>query len=176
MVVFDTSVLAIAFDENANVPLDPGTGKPLERCRDRVDFLLSNLSKGKRKVLIPTPALAEYLVQGGNDKDKRLQVFTESRAFDVSPFCTKAAIECALIEDGDSKIDKALSPTETKAKVKFDRQVIAIAKANSAKTIYTGDINLAKRAKANNVDVVMTWELPLPPPSQQDSQMGLGLE
>ncbi|WP_280721146.1 hypothetical protein [Janthinobacterium sp. CG_23.4] len=57
--------------------------------------------------------------------------------------------------------------SETKAKVKFDRQIIATAIARSATVIYTGDIGLASRAKRNNIEVVMTWELSLPPVDPQ---------
>jgi len=166
MVLFDTSVLAIAFDEKARIPTDPQTNSPVAKCKERIDFLLSELSKKKQRVLIPTPVLAEYLVMGGADKDKRLQEFTNSKVFLVAPFDIRAAVECAEIEDGSSR-DKALTETETKAKVKFDRQIIAIAKAAGANTIYTGDDGLAKCAKRNNLNVVMTWELPLPPEAPQ---------
>jgi len=167
MVVFDTSVLAIAFDANAKVPTDPHTGELLTRCKERIDLLLNGLSKAKQRVLIPTPVLAEYLVMGGLDKDKRLQEFTNSKAFAVAAFDIRAAVECSEIEDGASKSKRLLTEVESKAKVKFDRQIIAIAKARGAKTIYTGDDGLAKCAQKNNLSVIMTWELPLPLPKSQ---------
>ena len=172
MVVFDTSILAIAFDPKAKVPSDPQTGKPVSKCKERIDFLLSGLGKTKQRVLIPTPVLAEYLVMGGLDKDKRLLEFTNSKVFSIAPFDTRAAVECAEIEDGAGN-SKPLSETETKAKVKFDRQIIAIAKAAGAKTIFTGDGGLAKCAQKNNLNVVMTWDLPLPPEPPELPQMDL---
>src|SRR5450830_1198057 len=102
MVLFDTSVLAIAFDDTAKVPNDPETGKQLTKCKERIEFLLNGLSKAKQRVLIPTPVLAEYLVMGGLDKDKRLQEFTSSKAFSVAAFDIRAAVECSQIEDGAS--------------------------------------------------------------------------
>jgi len=130
--------------------------------------LLRMLGAEKRRVLIPTPVLAEYLVRGGVDKDRRLQEFIGSKSFLVAPFDLRAAIECAMIEDGDSKSGGAsLSEVESKAKVKFDRQIIAIAKARGASIIYTGDLGLAACARRNKLQVVLTFELPLPPEDQQ---------
>jgi hypothetical protein len=51
---------------------------------------------------------------------------------------------------------------ETWAKLKFDRQIIAIEKVNAANTIYTDDTGLAVVAKGNGLKIVHTWELPLP--------------
>jgi rRNA-processing protein FCF1 len=164
MVVFDTSVLTLAFDHDARAPIDPATGLPLTRCKERIDYLLQTMSAAKQRVLIPTPVLAEYLVRGGKDKGQRLQEFLSSKSFSIVPFDVKAAVECSIIEDGDSQSRaKPLSENESKAKVKFDRQIIAIAKASGAKTIYTGDKNLAARARENKLHVVMTTDLPLPP-------------
>jgi hypothetical protein len=168
MVVFDTSFLCLAFDSSWKPPLDPATGQPLERARERIDYLISGLSKSNMKVLIPSPVLAEYLVRGGIDKSERLAIFTSSKAYQVAPFDTKAAVECSQIEDGDSGRKHQLEEA-SKAKVKFDRQVISIAKATRAKIVYTGDHRLAKVAARNGLKAVMTWELPLPPGNAQMS-------
>lgn len=163
MVVFDTSTLVLAFDANANPPIDPATGSRLTKCQERLDHLIETLSRTRTRVLIPTPVLAEYLVRAGQDRNRRLDELTSSRAFKVSPFDIRAAVECAGIEDADGARPRPLSDGDTKAKVKFDRQIIATAIANSATVIYTGDKNLADRARRSNIQVVMTWELPLPP-------------
>lgn len=173
MVVFDTSFIALAFDAEFSIPIDPNTGTILENAKGRIDNLISEISNTKQRILIPTPVLAEYLVRAGVDKDKRLQEFVSSKVFLVASFDIRAAIECAMIEDGDTNNGKKLTLIETKAKVKFDRQVIAIAKARGAKRIYTGDNGLADRARASKIDVVMTWDVPLPP---EDAQKSLVLE
>lgn len=167
MIVFDTSFLALAFDKKAAAPTDPSTKLPLAKSKERIDYLLQGLSDAKQRVLIPTPVLAEYLVNAGQDKDVRLQEFTTSKVFLVAAFDLRAAVECAMIEDGNSQNGKKLSPVESKAKVKFDRQIIAIAIARGAKTIYTGDNGLAACARENHLNVVMTWEVPLPPEKPQ---------
>lgn len=167
MVVFDTSILALAFDKNVNLPRDPTTGELLTECPVRIDHLLKGLSKAKTRVLIPTPVMAEYLVRAGVDRDMRLAELTGSRVFVVASFDIRAAVECAAIEDADYPRLRFVPESETKAKVKFDRQIIATAIARGATVIYTGDIGLAARAKRNNLGVVMTWELPLPPVDPQ---------
>lgn len=164
MVVFDTSVLALAFDVSFKAPTDPNTGTLLTDCKTRIDNLIDNLSKKKVRILIPTPVLAEYLVRGGADKAKRLNEFSTSRAFTIAPFDQKAAIECALLSEQDMVRGTSSSgqELESKAKVKFDRQIIAIAKAQGVEVIYTGDINFAKCANKNGISTTMTWEIPFP--------------
>ena len=167
MVVFDTSILVLAFDENANPPIDPTTEELVTDCSARVGYLIKSLSTAKARVLIPTPVMAEYLVRPGRDRDKRLAELTSSRVFVIAPFDIRAAVECAGIEDADYARLRVVPESEIKAKVKFDRQIIATAIARGATAIYTGDIGLASRAKRNNIEVVMTWELPLPPADPQ---------
>ena len=175
MVVFDTSFLSLAFDKTWNAPSDPATGKPLFKAKERIDFLISSLDKSKDRILIPTPVLAEYLVKAGQDREKRLEIFTSSKVYDVATFGMREAVECSLIEDEDSRGKKVLNDVATKAKVKFDRQIIAIAKVAGATTIYTGDSRLARVAKDNGLDAVLTWELPLPPEKPQQ-ELGLVVE
>ncbi len=169
MVVFDTSVMGIAFDEHPSVPLDPSTAQPLTQAKARIDYLLKVLGESQQRVMLPTPAIAEYIVKGGPDKEKRIEVIVNSKAFVVAAFDLRAAIECALIEDADTARGTPLTEQQTKAKVKYDRQIIATAIARGASTIYTGDKHLAARAKASGVDAVLTWELPLPPKGPQSS-------
>lgn len=167
MVVFDTSILTLAFDSHSNPPTDPSTDLPVTDCQARLDYLIKKLTKAKERVLIPTPVLAEYLVRAGADRDKRFDTITGSRVFVVSPFDTRAAVECAAIEDKDHQRIRAVPEADSKAKVKFDRQIIAIAIARGASTIYTGDTGLASRARRSGLTVVMTWELELPPVEPQ---------
>ena len=167
MVVFDTSILALAFDEHAKPPIDPITGQLLTDCQSRVNHLIKTLSDAKTRVLIATPVVAEYLVRAGKDKNKRLAELTSSRVFVIAPFDLRAAVECAAIEDKDHVRIPAVAETESKAKIKFDRQIIATSISRGATTIYTGDHKLASRATRNSVKVVMTWDLPLPPAAPQ---------
>ena len=78
-----------------------------------------------------------------------------------------AAIELSMLIDPDLQSNKKLDATTTRAKIKFDRQVVAIAKARGADRIYTVDHGLADRARKNGITAVMTWELPIPQTAAQ---------
>lgn len=173
MVVFDTTTILLVIDPTARPPVEPGTTTPVSRCAERVDFLLKGLSERGVRVMVPTPVIAEFLVKGGKNKVQYAQNFIASRNFVVGDFDIRAAIELVHLNDPDLSSGKQLDPIVTKAKIKFDRQVVAIAKVEGADTLYTHDTGLRDVALANGLRVVMTWELPLPP---QASQGELNLE
>ena len=52
------------------------------------------------------------------------------------------------------------------AKLRFDRQIVAIAKTNRATRIYSDDEDVMKFATRLEIKVVRTWELPLPSAKQ----------
>lgn len=168
MVAMDSTVLLLLFHPTAKPPLDEATGKPLTDCKERIEHLLENLSKAGVKVMVPTPVLSELLVKAGPDKAKILDELTSSNAFSVQPFDEIAAVEVAMLTDADLQSGKRLSPEETKAKVKYDRQIIAMAKVAGVKTIYSDDGKLCARAEANGIKAIRLADLPLPPsPPQQ---------
>lgn len=162
MVVFDTSTIVLALDDNARPPIDPATGQPVEKCKERVKHLIATLSKARTPVLIPAPVVAEYLVKIRN-KQEFLDKFHSSRYFEVGVFGMREAIELSMLLDPDLQGAKTLDDKTTKAKVKFDRQIVAIAKVRGADRIYTDDEKLAAVARNNGIAAVMTWDIPLPP-------------
>ena len=83
-VVFDASVLIDLFNKTAS-----------DR-RARLDHLVESLKKQRAKVLIPTPALAEFLVKAGKARERYLHELSKNSAFNIEPFDQKAAVECAL--------------------------------------------------------------------------------
>lgn len=56
---------------------------------------------------------------------------------------------------------------ETYAKLKFDRQIVAIAKVVGGTQIYSDDHGLKKVAERAGIDVVRLQDLPLPPEELQ---------
>ncbi|MEW6352681.1 MAG: PIN domain-containing protein [Pseudomonadota bacterium] len=176
MVVFDTATIVLVIDPKSRPPVDPATGIPVTKCKERIDYLIKTLGESRTRILIPTPVLAEFLVKAGPSKDKFLKEFLSNKNFLVCPFDQRAAIELAYLEDAALKSERTLDPTQTKAKVKFDRQIAAIAKIQEADCIYTDDGNLAKIARANGMRTVMTCEIPLPPENPQQSLPLLGSE
>lgn len=63
---------------------------------------------------------------------------------------------------GKGKIDD-----ETKAKVKYDRQIIGIAKVHQADAIYSDDRGLRTKAEAEGIRVIGLLEIALPPEEPQ---------
>lgn len=143
--------------------------KPIADAQKRVLHLLSELSKAKRKLVIPTPVLSEMLLITHGVGQQYLEKIDKSRAFVVAPFDQKAAVELAVMTAMSSRERKKLraGSNATAAKLKFDRQIVAIAKTNSATTIYTGDEGLATFAKANGIEAIKLDELPLPEKDRQ---------
>lgn len=56
-----------------------------------------------------------------------------------------AAVECArMVDDNELKV---LDPAATKAKLRFDRQIIATALATNADEVWTHDVGLYSKAQ-----------------------------
>lgn len=167
MVVIDATVLLLLFQPTAKPPMDETTGQPVTRCKERIEWLLENLSQANVQVLVPTPVLSEILVAAGPEKSKILNEIGSVYAFRIQPFDMIAAIEVAFLTDQDLQSGRKLTADETKAKVKYDRQIIAIAKVNQVKTIYSDDVQLGKKAIDNGIEAITTAGLPLPPDPPQ---------
>lgn len=171
MVVFDSSVLLLVLDPNAKAPTDPATGQPLDKAAERIEYLIENLSADKEKIVIPTPVLSEVLVHAGDALQPYLDILNGQAAFRIAPFDQKAAIEAALamsdaIKRGGHRVDAA-NPDATRTKIKFDRQIVAIAKAEGARAVYSDDADVHSYAQHAGLDVYRTADLDLPPEDPQ---------
>ena len=82
----------------------------------------------------------------------------------VRPFDEVAAIELAAHRSGrpDANTANEVVLASPWAKLRFDRQIVAIAKTNGAKRIYSDDEDVTKFATRIGIEVMHTWELPLP--------------
>lgn len=168
MIAFDTSTIVLTLDpDRARPPIDPSTGLPLTNCKRRVDHLISRLDGAKEVILIPTPILSEYLVRAGPNRSEYINKFLSSKNFMVGAFDERAAIELALLNDPDLNAARVLDDKTTWAKIRFDRQIISIAKVHGVSCVYTSDNGLAGCARKNGIKAVMTWELPEPPEDAQ---------
>lgn len=172
MVVFDTSFLLLALDPSAKPPLDPSTQEPLSQVPERMDFLIQSLSSDGETIVIPTPVLSEILVHAGDAIQTFLDAINSDSVFRVADFDQRAAIEAALatksaILRGGRRIDSGVAATG--AKIKFDRQIVAIAMVENAHTIYSDDSDIAKYASHASIRSVRTVDLPLPPEDPQQS-------
>lgn len=162
MVVFDNSIFCLALHPDAR----PRSG--VERAKDRVEYLLQTLHEEKEIIIIPTPALSEFLVFAGAEAPEYLIKIRESSVLRVEPFDERAAIELADMEiSARSKGNKRGSAAGSEwQKVKIDRQIVAVARANGATKVYTDDPDVVAHCKDCGVEAVTSADLPLPPAKQ----------
>ena len=160
MIVFDANFLIYFLDPR----IKGGVGG-----NPRIDYLVATIQKSGERIIVPTPALSELLVRAGDAAPKYLDIITRSKFFRVAEFGTRAAVEAAALtrEAIDKGSKHGATPDATWAKVKFDRQIVAIARAVGATTIYTNDDQLATHAWALGITALKPDELPEPPASPQ---------
>lgn len=167
--VIDANMLLLLLQPNVRVPND-SAGRPIQHAKERVESRIVDLEKARIKVLIPTPALAEVLVRAGEGvSEKIVEAINKHSVFRIEPFDARAAIEVAAMSRtalGGGRKRKPSAP-ETWAKLKYDWQIVAIAKVNQATAIYSNDDNIRKIAAAADIEVVGLADLPLPDDKHQ---------
>jgi len=164
MVAIDNTTLALLLHPKAKPPNDPVTKLPLKKAKERIEQLITDLDEDGERVIIPTPVLSEFLILAGKEGQLYLEKILAARTLLLKPFDERAAVELAAIELSDrSKIGKKAGSDAPYQKVKFDRQIVAVAKVNGAHTIYSDDEDVRKFAIKDGLKVVSTWELAIPP-------------
>lgn len=156
MILFDASVLVELFND-----------KIKGDRRVRLDHLILTTTKQRTKVLIPTPALAEFLAKADKARDAYYQKLIASGCFRIAPFGSRAAMECALMIDAAKTGGDKRNEAKTWAKAKFDWQIAAIAKTEGATAIYSEDGDLARIAAKLNLKSVKIDDLPIPDSARQ---------
>ncbi|MDI6747263.1 MAG: DUF4411 family protein [Rhodocyclaceae bacterium] len=156
----------IAID--ANVLIAWSAKKTPELIRARLNHLLETAAKNKQRILIPTPALAEFLVRTDDATAEWLNELEKKSAVEVCAFDRRAAFECAFIERGaHQKGDKKHGSASAYQKVKFDRQIVAIAKSRNAGLIVSDDDSLRRVSLSVGLQVSKIEELPIPDSARQ---------
>lgn len=172
----DATVLTLLLNEAADSPPDPVTGKPVEKTRDRVSFLVETLQKQKQKIVIPTPVLAEVLVASGTSGLRYIELLQKAAVFEIRDFDKLAAIELALMTQealDAGKGTKKGSSSEPWQKIKLDRQIVAVCKVAGVSLLYASDRSLSNFAKQAGMQVIGVHELPLPPTQPQLTMLDL---
>jgi hypothetical protein len=166
MVSMDAGYLGLLLHPAAKPPNDPVTKKPLIRAQERIEKLVDDLNAANDRVVIATPALCEFLVLAEKDGPQYLAELMNQPGFYIRPFDQMAAVELAAMELlARGKGGKRLPASDSAPwqKVKFDRQIVAIAKIHQAHTIYSDDRDVRVIAENAGIKVIPCWELPLPP-------------
>jgi hypothetical protein len=168
MVVIDSTNLLLMLRPDTRVPNGPD-GKPVDRPKDRIDFLVHRLSKAKSKIIIPTPALSEALVRAGAAASQQIvDELQKYSVFSIEPFDTRAALEvAAMSREALSSGNKKANSSAPWQKVKYDRQIVAIAKVHGATEIYSDDDGVAALGERAKIKVIRLADLPLPPEKAQ---------
>lgn len=156
MVVFDASVLIDLFNKHLKGDR-----------RAKLDHLVETLQKKRTTILIPTPALSEFMARAGSARDEYFRKLNSSSNFRITPFGAKAAMECALMIDEALTSGDKKGKAKTWAKAKFDWQIVAIAKSENATAIYSEDGDIARIGKRANIAVIESDDLPLPASARQ---------
>lgn len=135
----------------------------------KVDHLVDTLDKLRSRIIVPTPALSELLVGAKDAAPAYLDIISRSRFFRIEPFGTKAAVEAAdMTRNAIAMGDKRGGAVDsTWPKVKFDRQIVAIAKVTGCATIYSDDDDVRRFAEQVAIPTVTLPQLPDPPAPPQ---------
>ncbi|WP_423924452.1 PIN domain-containing protein [Candidatus Palauibacter sp.] len=111
----------------------------------------------------PHPFFLEVLIKRSPLETRQIIALLNKRGvFSIEPFDQRAAIELAQMLKKRSR-----KGPETWAKLKFDCQIVAIAKVGGATTIYSDDDDVYKLGTAAGIPVVRTRDLELPPDADQ---------
>jgi len=178
MIGVDANILSLMLCPDSKAPVDPASNQEIERVKDRFDFLIARLDATGEGILIPLPALTEFLVLVGNAAPAYLTMIHKLPRFVIRDYTEKAAIELAAVIrkalDSRGNVDKELdsklkrdSVEATWAKVNFDRQIVAIAKVEPVSAFYSTDKDVHAHAKLMGVPCFHLAELPLPPEKPQ---------
>ncbi|TCK05871.1 PIN domain-containing protein [Marinobacterium mangrovicola] len=163
MVILDSCMLAYMLKPDALPPVDESTGARVPHTRERIEHLIKTLEQDNRKILVPTPVLAELLVIDRKKADELLIAISSRRVFRNISFDQRAAVELALnLEDEHTSRRLTVGP-HTKAKLRFDRQIIAIARAQNVEVIYSDDRQVKKLGRRLGLTVLGVSDLELPP-------------
>jgi hypothetical protein len=168
MIVFDASYLLIFLRDNMP-PARDRNDKPVEKFKERIQFLIASLDASNTIIGVPTPALAEIMVRAGAAGPEYLKQLRRAN-FVLLPFDTKAAIEAAHLIFAIKKQTSGGQKLETWAKVKFDIQIAAIAKSEAAHIIYSDDKGIEAHSSRLGITVIRICDLPLPPEPKPESE------
>lgn len=164
MIALDTTSLSLLFIPEATVSRF-GSTSPIKLAKERMSSLVTRIASSNDQILIPTPVLSEIMVKISPDQinDLLLQL-NGSVWFRIEPFDSASAVELGIrtsraIASGDKREGLADAPW---TKVKFDRQIVAIAMMAQAVEIISDDPHILSIGKRWGIKVTSIEDLPIP--------------
>ncbi len=171
IVAFDNTILTLIFNPDAKPCIDPNTQQPVDHIKQKVDSLIDRHSSAGDTILLPTPALSETY-SCVDDPYKLAQAISEYHCFRPAAFNNTAALELAkVIQSALQSGSKRSGSDEPYQKIKFDRQIVAIAKVHNAEILYTDDGTQTSFAENMGMTVVHSWELEMSDKHAQASML-----
>jgi len=164
IVLFDANFIMMMFDENARAPIRKDR-PPIPDARIRIEHLVDTLSRSKSKIVLPAPALCEFLLMAPNHYQSYLAAIKKRSVFEVAPFDDACIVE--LVEQGRKQGKPRRADRQaTWAKLKYDRQILAIARVHRVSKIYSTDDAVRQAAGELAIASFDLHDLPEPPPRQ----------
>ncbi len=124
----------------------------------RSQALLDHIESSGGTLVLPAPVLAEYLlgIEGEKNKQKHTQLILSMSCFEILPFDELAAIECSLLPSPNEFkqfIKSEINSNATANKIRYDRQIISIAKANNIDEIWSGDKEVSSKSAEFGIEI-----------------------
>jgi len=152
--------MPIVIDANVLVALFREATDNTEKVR--INGLLADAKSNKKRLVIPSPALAEFAVKA---LQHEMDTILGLSVFQIAPFDTKSAIECGnMLKVWATGLD---GTKKDRHKAKFDMQILAIAKSLGASLLVTGDKNLLSRAAREKIQAKRIIDLSIPDSERQ---------
>ena len=164
-VIIDTNILMLDVEPQGTW-INPRDNTEVDNVHLRAKALKDYIEQIGGVIIIPTPVLAEYLV--GIDKEKHIDhvnLISSMSCFELVSFDEIAAIECAKLPSLQELKQLIKSAESTSNKIKFDRQIISIAKANNVNEVWSHDKNVFKKCSDIGISIKSLADIN-PPPEQ----------
>jgi len=136
--------------------------------KEKIWHLLDTLDKRKGKIVVPTPAIAEFLVRADQAALEILDILQKKASVVIAGFDLASAYENALLDAAAiGRQDKRDGSEEHWQKVKIDRQIVAVAKTNGSKLIVSDDAGVRANATRAGIRSLRIDDLVLPDSARQ---------
>jgi hypothetical protein len=158
-----------AIDNNVLVRWVNANDSDLDKLK--LDYLLKTLTLSQRRLIIPAPVVAEFLVHAHDARHEFLNKLTHSKVASIASFDYRAALECSLLTASaiamNDRLHGATPEPGLRQKIKVDEQIVAIARVQRCETILSADPDIPRIAGRFNIAALTIEQLPLPPEAAQ---------
>lgn len=163
MVAIDANTLSLLIYPSKHVLTDFRNNSPIDRASEKAEYIVTLADIDGESIIVPAPALAEALTPVADRIDEYIKELQSMERLKICSFGFKAAIELAIrSHKAMSAGDKRDGVNEPWQKVKYDRQIVAIAKAEGASGIYSTDRGVHAHAEVFGLKGLHLGDVRLP--------------